>query len=213
MGFFFKRKRKKKTARKHFIFFKKAKKKKTVEKQPIVIHREWSPRFKAIVQSANRLGTDLVEMTEHHPTCAECAKYQGRVYSLTGRSLLYPKIPQVIIDKGYICKGCRHEFYPFVQGLSTPVHHKNIVSYSNSPFIDNRSPEEAAQWELKQQQIKEKNQDEREYKRICEKLPELAPKSFAGYRKMKNANSKNYQKLVQECEKARIKITEHNFEE
>ena len=85
--------------------------------------------------------------------------------------------------------------------------------YSNSPFIDNRSPDEIAEWENDQQQTKERKQDEREYKKICEKLPELAPKSFAGYRKMKNSKSKKYQELVVACKEAKIKITEHKSEE
>ena len=142
--------------------------KKKSKKKPInEINPNWSANFKRIVRSANQLDTDLVEMSEHYCTCGECAKYQGRVYSLSGKNRIFPKIPQIVIDKGYIHKDCRHEFYPYMYG-STPNYHKNIVSYSNSPFIDNRSPEEIAEYEAEQKKISDKIRDEKEYKKICE---------------------------------------------
>lgn len=188
------------------LFGSKKNKKKKAAKDINPINPNWSPAFKTIVRRANQLGTDLVEMSEHHPTCGECAKYQGRVYSLSGRSRKFPKIPQIIIEKGRICKGCRHEFYPYTDGCSSSNYHKNIVAYSNSPFVDNRSSEEIAEYDAEQKIIHDKKRDEREYKRICEKLPEIAPKSFGGYRRMKNSKSANYLKLVEECKKVRIRI-------
>lgn len=183
-------------------------KKKTTKKVVAAVNTpnsNWSPAFRAIVRRANQLGTDLVEMSEHHPTCGECAKYQGRVYSLSGRSKKFPKIPQIIIEKGRIHTGCQHEFYPYIDG-SISAYHKNIVAYSNSPFVDNRTPYEIAEYDAEQKEIHDKKRDEREYKRICEKLPDIAPKSFGGYRRMKNSKSANYLKLVEECKKVRIKI-------
>lgn len=176
------------------------------KKQINPINPDWSPVFEQIVVRANLMETDLVEMSEHHPTCGECAKYQGRVYSLSGKSKKFPKIPQIIIEKGYICKGCRHAFYPYIDGLSLPNYHEDIVAYSNSPFVDNRTPEEIAEYDARQKEIHDKKRDEKEYTKICEKLPEIAPKSFGGYRRMKNAKSANYLKLVEECKKVKIKI-------
>ena len=63
-------------------------------------------------------------------------------------------------------------------------------------------------YEAKQKKINDKIRDEKEYKKICEKLLELAPKSLSGYRKMKNSKSKNYLKLVEECKKQKIRIKE-----
>ena len=39
-----------------------------------------------------------------------------------------------------------------------------------------------------------------EYKLVCEVLPDYAPKSFSGYSRMKNGNTKNYQKIVADME-------------
>lgn len=38
--------------------------------------------------------------------------------------------------------------------------------------------------------------DKRDYKWLQEHLPDICPKSYSGYKRMKNGNTKNYQKLV-----------------
>lgn len=38
--------------------------------------------------------------------------------------------------------------------------------------------------------------DREDYDWICEHLPDVAPKSYGGYRNMKSKNSANYQKIV-----------------
>ncbi len=38
--------------------------------------------------------------------------------------------------------------------------------------------------------------DKRDYKWLQENLPDICPKSYSGYKRMKNNNTKNYQKLV-----------------
>lgn len=143
---------------------------------------------------AEQLGTDLVEMTEHYCTCGECAKYQGRVFSISGKSKTFPKIPDAFFIYGAIHEGCRHSFYPYFED-STPTYHENIVEYSNRPFIDNRSQEEIEQYESEQKAQKDLIKDREDYDWIWENLIDIAPKSFSGYRRMKNANSANYQKL------------------
>lgn len=169
------------------------------------INPNWVFSFKQTVKDANSIGTDLIEMSEHHPTCAECAKYQGRVYSISGTSRKYPPLPECIAKNGQVHKDCRHDFYPFIDGYSGN-YHKDIVKYSNSPFIDNRTPDEINEYEAEIAEIKAKKQDKKEYDLISKKLPDIAPKSFGGYRKMKNSNSKNFQKLSEECKKVNIKI-------
>lgn len=43
--------------------------------------------------------------------------------------------------------------------------------------------------------------NKREYKWVQDNLPEICPKSYSGYMRMKNANTKNYQKIVAEAKK------------
>jgi len=58
------------------------------------------------------------------------------------------------------------------------------------------SDEQLKAIELHKEQEKRKDINHEEYKIICSKLPDVAPKSFAGYMRMKNSNSKNYIGLI-----------------
>lgn len=44
----------------------------------------------------------------------------------------------------------------------------------------------------------DEERDKEEYYWLLENIPNIAPKSFGGYRKMKKSNSDNYQKIIQE---------------
>ena len=161
-------------------------------------------------KSDDKFETDLVEMSEHSPTCAECAKYQGRVYSISGKSKKFPKLPDQIAKNGCVHEGCRHRLYPYFDGYSTPNYHENIVEYSNSPFVDNRSPEEIAEYEKNIKEAADRKRDFDEYELIKQKLPDYAPKSLSGYRRMKNLKSKNYQLLKEKCANSGITINEES---
>ena len=164
--------------------------------------------FQQTLEMAKLFNTDLVEMSKYYCTCGECAKYQGRVFSISGKDKRFPKLPDEVFIYGGIHKNCRHSFRAFTYGTSIPLSCEtgDIISYSNRPFIDDRSEEEKAEYEKKQQEEKMMIQDRINYNKICEFLPDIAPKSFGGYRKMKNSNSKNFQKIVEEAKKKGIDI-------
>lgn len=160
-----------------------------------------------VLKNCRELKTDLIEMSEHHPTCEECAKYQGRVFSLSGSDKRFPKLPEFIYKLGGVHKGCRHSFFPFVYGASKSAYgHINIIEYSNSPFLDNRSDDEKNQWEIEEQNRLELENDRKNYDILLKALPDLAPKSFSGYRKMKKTRSKNYVKLLEKAKSKGINI-------
>ena len=183
---------------------------------------------KRVVDSANMLHTDLVIMDVHENACSECAKYQGRVFSLTGRDRRFPKMPDVFWKYGAIHPGCGHSFQPFIYGETDPDlkytlsiqrgvrwwHTRNIVAYSYRPFVDDRpqSDVEAArslfakrkeETELQQNRWDhfieveaERGSDARNFAWLQKNLPEVCPKSFSGYRRMKSQNTRNFQKLA-----------------
>lgn len=148
-------------------------------------------------QLAREFGTDLVEMDEHPCTCGECAKYQGRVFSLSGRSTKFPKIPDEFFIYGGIHEGCSHSFFPYFDGVSKPTYHRNIVAYSNRPFVDNRTKAQKLEYEQAIKAAAEEAKDRENYEWCWEYLGDIAPKSFSGYRRMKNSDSANFQKLCQ----------------
>lgn len=152
---------------------------------------------KTILYAKQQLNTDLMEMSIHSPTCAECSKYQGRIFSISGHDSRYPKLPKEFLLYGGVHAGCRHIFYPYLDG-SIPVSHQDPIAFSNRPFVDTRTEKEIQEYDemlkLKQYEL-QKDEDREKYYMICEQLPEVAPKSFGGYRKMKNSNSLSFQKL------------------
>ena len=76
----------------------------------------------------------------------------------------------------------------------------DFIKYCNRPFVDERTKEQKLIFE---KEVKEKEataKDKEFYDLIFEKFPEIAPKSFGGYRRMKSSNSDNYKKLLLKAE-------------
>lgn len=170
--------------------------------------------------------SDLVIMTAHGSVCSECAKYQGRVYSISGKSRLFPKIPD-FYRQGSVHPGCSHMFWPYIHGindpdlnytlsvhpLQTPRYGIDIVTFSNRPFVDDRTDEckqaaEKARAEFAARLAKEqeyrknmieiefrRGQEARDFKWLQSNIPQKCPKSLSGFRRMKTQNTKNYQLL------------------
>lgn len=181
-----------------------------------------------LLKSARELGTDLVWLSVHRGACSECAKYQGRVFSLTGKSKRYPQIPLPFWTYGKIHPYCRHTFYPYIEGVSSGLleealtvqkikkwrYTRNLIAFSNRPFVDDRPQEEidfSIQMAAKRKAAAEqqeklwnemipfeafRGEEKRKYKWIQDNLPELCPKSYSGFRRMKVQNTKNFQRLA-----------------
>ena len=192
------------------------------------IKKDSCPAAKRVVQNANALQTDLVIMDAHGAACPECAKYQGRVFSLSGKSKVFPRIPDVFYDHGAIHEGCGHNFHPYIHGindpdlqytllvhpLSDPRYAKDIIAFSNRPFIDDRTDaakqkyrdsldhkktgETNKYWEeYWAQEAVKKERDAKDYEWLHASFPDKCPKSLTGYRRMKTQNTKNFQVLKQ----------------
>lgn len=185
--------------------------------------------FQAVCKQADELGTDLLLMRVNGSTCPECARYQGRVYSLSGKSKLFPALPETIKKTGTIHSGCHHSFSPYMHKVSRvdmnytlqvhplidPRYGKDIVTFSNRPFVDDRTEEskEAAKIALENRRNKRLNRERRDeiilesykkqqadysdYEWLKEHFPDKCPNTATGYRRMKTQNTKNYQMLKQ----------------
>ena len=164
--------------------------------------------------SAEYFGTDLVEVYSHSPYCKECAKYVNRIYSISGKDKRFPPFETAT-------NGCSHRlsclsFAPFIFGVNEPTFEcRDIVKYSNRPFRDERSHDEAKRyddWVALMQKTKEdesrqeanmierakaKMKDTQTLQWLHENLPSIAPKSLSGFRRMRTTKSMNYQKLVE----------------
>lgn len=132
---------------------------------------------------------DLVKISEHSITCDKCAKYQGKIYSLTNSTKDYP------LYKNYIPvhPHCRHTLSAYIVELENNVEEDKKKSQS---FIDNRSEEDKKEYEDIINYNKELNRDRKLYNKYKNLLKDDMP-SFAGFRKMKKANSVKYKELIQ----------------
>lgn len=153
--------------------------------------------FLSEIKQCNDLGTDYVYCGGHTYTCSECAKYQNRVYSISGKDSAYPKLPDFVYEYGGFHPGCRHGFHPFF-GDSIADKNGNYVDaleYSNRPFVDDRTPEEIEGYNqyLKKAE-KEKLHDEnlKAFYILKKELPDVMPKSYSTFVKYKAHNSDKY---------------------
>lgn len=73
------------------------------------------------MKRAEEWGSDLVEVTSHMGSRPSHAVWQGRVYSLSGKHKKYPDFRSATrYGEADGLKGinCRHDFYPFFEGIS-----------------------------------------------------------------------------------------------
>lgn len=151
---------------------------------------------------AEEMGTDLVEVSWVDACCQTCGKYRGRIFSVSGRDKRFPKFPSDF------CYQCGLSAHPIVEGVSAPMYGdpKHMLEDARRPFVDTRTPEqiEAYNEKCRRMQLEQKQRanymarerkDHEDYAWIRDHLPELMPKTFSGYRRMKTMHTKNFQKL------------------
>lgn len=155
------------------------------------------------IQTCKSLRTDLVEVGEVRSCCEKCAMYRKRVYSLSGKDKRFPKFPSDFHQ------GCGLDVWPFIYGLDrTNFRCKDIVAYSNRPFVDDRTPEELKNREERLKKIAAKNPiypvsiDKITYYWLKQLFPNDVPKSLSAFSRAKNANTAKYQALVKKAEDA-----------
>lgn len=164
---------------------------------------------------AKKSDCDLVQATCTSYHCAECSKYINRVYSKTGKDSRFPQLPNYIERHA---DHCGIMLYPFSYGINfmTNIYtgktltDKQIIEYSNRPYTDSRPPKWKEGYRKLEAKANNKKNCEEEYKAICKKFPDVAPKSQAGYTRMKKSNSENFQKIAEAAHQAGIII--HEFE-
>ncbi len=77
---------------------------------------------------ADEMGSDLVEVTAHAGARPDHQVWQGKIFSRSGT---HPKYPDFVSSTGYgtgpgLCGwNCRHNFFPFFEGISEPAYSKS----------------------------------------------------------------------------------------
>ena len=87
-------------------------------------------------RNAQELDTDIVEVSAHMGARPDHAEWQGRWYSLSGKSKKYPSLVEVTgYGTGAGLKGwnCRHDFYPVIPGISEPSYTEEELKNIDPP--------------------------------------------------------------------------------
>lgn len=146
--------------------------------------------------------TDLIAFCSYSGCiCETCAKYAGRVYSVSGKDKRFPKLPPHLKECGCFHVGCNSGASKYWEG--DPIIHKgkHVLAYQSSmrPYFDDRTNEEKKLYLENQKRLPKDPlihlTNKKEYYQIKYTLPDVAPKSLSGYVRMKNLNSDNFQKI------------------
>lgn len=103
-------------------------------------------------------GTDYVRCTTIYPTCEICAKYQGKIYCISGKDKRFPALFETALRSGYALMhpNCRHEFIPVWLELMDEKELAAEIDRSKiSPQADTRSQKERdayAEWQAEHRQ-------------------------------------------------------------
>jgi hypothetical protein len=94
---------------------------------------------KVAKRNADELETDIVEVTAHAGARPDHAEWQGRRYSLSGKSKEYRSLEEATgYGTGDGLKGwnCRHDFYPVIPGISPPAYTEEQLANIDPPPIE-----------------------------------------------------------------------------
>nr|DAY19124.1 MAG TPA: minor capsid protein [Caudoviricetes sp.] len=86
--------------------------------------------------NAAELDTDIVEVDAHAGARPDHAEWQGKWYSLSGKSKKYPSLKAVTgygTVTGLKGANCRHDFYPVIEGISEPSYTEEELKNIDPP--------------------------------------------------------------------------------
>lgn len=137
---------------------------------------------KGTMQQLQDMGEDLVKMTHHNSSCSLCASYEGRVYSISGKSSEYPAL-DIPFNRDYanIHPNCGHSLTPYIKQFDDNA--SDTKTFSNRSFDVNPQSKAEKDNYNRQQDIKAKRrQDRNAWEKDKLESPSTAAKTFSGYR-------------------------------
>lgn len=108
---------------------------------------------KIALSNADELGTDLVEVSAHSGARPTHAEWQGKVYSISGKTKGYKKLSEATgygTVTGLCGANCRHTFYPFHEGDEPAYTEEELESFDKPKYTYNG--EKMTEYEATQRQ-------------------------------------------------------------
>lgn len=152
-----------------------------------------------------RIGNDLVNMSSHFGACPICAPYEGRVFSVSGTNPNYPALYDTPWSSAYqnFHPHCRHILTQYIEELQSDEDIQNMRKYSNRSFdIGGKgwTKEQTAQanrslanYRTGRDRKTKLYTDRKQWQNYRAVLGDDAPKSFSGFRRMKQSGNDNWQ--------------------
>lgn len=83
---------------------------------------------------------DLIEISSHADARPKCAPYQGRIFSMSGRSVKYPPFDSTSYGEpdGLFGINCRHVKYPYVEGMNTKMFEPYDIAATNERYKESQ---------------------------------------------------------------------------
>ncbi|MGP0583694.1 phage minor capsid protein [Paenibacillus timonensis] len=158
----------------------------------------------AIVQN----GLDLVYVNYVGITCEYCAKYQGRVYTISGT---HPRFPKLEVRPPYHSY-CVHSLSAWIEEYQPADEVERMVAASNRPFTDNRTEANIRRYNENQRDKARKNETRKQWMRYKAVLPNDTP-NLRQFASLKARGSQTYRELQEAFRKANdhIKRTTPNY--
>lgn len=127
---------------------------------------------------------DLYYIVPHGGSCPLCAKYEGRVYSRSGKDKRYPSLASVFnkidpngsndLDNTYLCihPNCRHKIVKYVERSQTKSQREAMLKKSNRPFELSPHQEEVIRQNKERERVwNERTAAMREFQMYLQLLP------------------------------------------
>ncbi|MGG1879377.1 phage minor capsid protein [Paenibacillus cisolokensis] len=142
-------------------------------------------------------GYDLVYVNYVGITCQFCAKYQGRVYSISGAD---PRFPKLELRPPYHSH-CVHSLSAWIEEYQTEEEVKRMIEVSNRPFTDNRTEADIRRYNEIQRDKARKNETRKQWLRYKAVLPNDTPnlRQFASQKARKTAKYTELQELYRKA--------------
>ncbi|WP_176465673.1 phage minor capsid protein [Virgibacillus sp. 7505] len=148
----------------------------------------------------------LVQVNERSDTCEVCARFKDMVIDLTGDNPGFKSIKDKGVKLPPYHPNCQGTVRPFVLAFKTEeqIQKEKGKWKSFNPEKDPRSITAKKQYERNQKIRQQANAEKKEYAKWKAMFGDEAPKTIGSFRRMKRANSTNYQHLEKRFEKENV---------
>lgn len=150
--------------------------------------------LRAISQRFGSSNEDTVFVTTRR-ICPECSKYNRRIFSLFGRYKAFPMLPQFLTQSRCPVCGVHIGYCHYFPGINGNL--KKDIAFNKKPICDMRTRKEKAMWNELEKSHQTNERLEEDYAWLTNNLPDKAPKSIGGYKRMYNSKSANFKRLVE----------------